>query len=288
MVLTALSTFHFVSSETAYLGRCRIYSDGGVWNTGDGQFVYFSGLKYENGKIEEMSTDGFAGSDVYDDGEFVSSLGKSGIGAQWENLNELSFLKATQGARLFKIVVTTTDTVYKPNEWMPYLMHRHVDFFGHSTLTEVEEEADRIAHENYIFPDSSTRYLTEEDLMGKSNEELRIGRNEIVARHGRKFQDKELQKYFDSKSWYFGYCEPDSFNNEYMLNEIEKKNMDHLIDTLQILESHERVCYQTLLHFYAQNEDLLYKESYRFTPSAETSIPPCNYCAVSRKIILCS
>ncbi len=208
--------------------RFAYYSDGGVWNTGDGQFVYFVGLKYENGKIEEMSTDGFAGSDVYDDGEFVSSLAKSGIDAQWDNLNELSFLKATKGARLFKIDVATTDTENRPDEWIPYLMHRHVDFLGHSTLEEAEVEADRIAHENYIFPDSSTRYLTEEDLMGKSNEELRIGRNEIAARHGRKFKDEELQAYFDSKSWYFGYCEPDNFNTEYMLNEIEKKNMDFI------------------------------------------------------------
>lgn len=39
----------------------------------------------------------------------------------------------------------------------------------------------------YMFPYSNTRLLTTNDIVGKTASDLRIGRNEIYARHGRKF-----------------------------------------------------------------------------------------------------
>jgi len=51
-----------------------------------------------------------------------------------------------------------------------------------------------------------------------------IARNEILARHGRRFKDNELQAYFDSKPWYTGYIEANDFN-ENILNEYESANM---------------------------------------------------------------
>ncbi len=77
----------------------------------------------------------------------------------------------------------------------------------------------------YVIPDSSSRRLTAADLAGLTKEQLRYARNEIYARHGRKFQDAGLQAYFDSKSWYVGVIEPDNFN-ENLLNQIEKDNLD--------------------------------------------------------------
>ena len=71
----------------------------------------------------------------------------------------------------------------------------------------------------YIFYDSDTRYLTDEDLRGLSSWELKIARNEIYARRGRLFNDSSLQNYFDSCSWYNGYISPNSFN-ENSLNKI--------------------------------------------------------------------
>ena len=76
----------------------------------------------------------------------------------------------------------------------------------------------------YIFYDSDTRYLTNEDLKGLSSWELRIARNEIYARRGRLFNDPSLQNYFDSCSWYNGYISPNSFN-ENSLNKIEQYNV---------------------------------------------------------------
>ena len=77
----------------------------------------------------------------------------------------------------------------------------------------------------YILPNSASEYLTKSDLKGLSAKECRLARNEIYARHGRRFQDEELQKYFDSCSWYEGTIEPEDFQ-ESMLNEYEKANRD--------------------------------------------------------------
>ena len=43
-------------------------------------------------------------------------------------------------------------------------------------------------------------------------EDLRIARNEIYARHGRKFDSNELRTYFESKSWYRGTVDPEDFS----------------------------------------------------------------------------
>lgn len=81
------------------------------------------------------------------------------------------------------------------------------------------------AASEYIIPDSDSRYLTIDDLRGLTKDECRYARNEIVARNGRKFKDRELQAYFDSKSWYYGYIEADQFNENTMLNDYERENM---------------------------------------------------------------
>lgn len=79
----------------------------------------------------------------------------------------------------------------------------------------------------YIFPDSSERLLTEADLQGLSSWELKIARNEIYARHGRRFNSQELQNYFDSRDWYRGTIDPASFTDE-MLSDIELANVQLL------------------------------------------------------------
>lgn len=78
---------------------------------------------------------------------------------------------------------------------------------------------------NYILPESSTRALTASDLAGLTKDQLRIARNEIYARHGRRFKDAGLQQYFDSQSWYQGTIAPDQFD-EGVLSEVEKANID--------------------------------------------------------------
>lgn len=82
----------------------------------------------------------------------------------------------------------------------------------------------------YILPDSSSRQLTASDLAGLTSEQLRIARNEIYARHGRKFNDDELQAYFNSQTWYNGTIEPNQFDDMSLLSEIERKNLEVIKD----------------------------------------------------------
>lgn len=81
--------------------------------------------------------------------------------------------------------------------------------------------------ERYIFPDSDKSYLTANDTDGLSKLILNYGRNEIYARHGKIFQFRELNSYFQSKSWYHGTITAADFDNG-ILNEYEKSNISYL------------------------------------------------------------
>ncbi len=85
---------------------------------------------------------------------------------------------------------------------------------------------------DYIFPDSDSRALTESDLSGLDAETLRIGRNEIYARHGRKFKDSALQSYFNDRRWYKPTDISDS-KIEQSLNKYEK-------DNIKLIQSYEQ------------------------------------------------
>ena len=89
------------------------------------------------------------------------------------------------------------------------------------------ETAAQSSSDDYIFPRSSYDYLNSSDFAGKTKEELRRGRNEIYARHGRRFNDKSLQRYFDSKPWYNGTVAPGAFK-ESVLNAWEKENISRI------------------------------------------------------------
>ena len=79
--------------------------------------------------------------------------------------------------------------------------------------------------DGFIFPDSSERLLTLNDLRGKNEWECRIARNEIYARHGRLFRSAELQQYFNSCDWYHGSIAANAFNDETMLSKLERDNI---------------------------------------------------------------
>lgn len=83
------------------------------------------------------------------------------------------------------------------------------------------ENADSVC--GFIIPYSDSAFLSEEDLKELSKYECTIARNEIYARHGRKFVNEELQEYFLSQDWYTPSIEASDFD-ESMLNEYEKKN----------------------------------------------------------------
>lgn len=77
----------------------------------------------------------------------------------------------------------------------------------------------------YILSNSGTKLLTSDDIAGLSKDQLALARNEIYARHGRKFKMAVYQDYFNKCSWYSvnpNYNYSDDNSN---LNEIEAKNV---------------------------------------------------------------
>lgn len=93
--------------------------------------------------------------------------------------------------------------------------------------SENRDIADLVAESNsgdYIIPDSDTRKLTTEDIEDLSLRELNYAKNEIYARHGRKFDSPELRAFFESKSWYKGTIDPSDFSDN-VLNQAERANV---------------------------------------------------------------
>lgn len=75
-----------------------------------------------------------------------------------------------------------------------------------------------------VFPDSSKRPLSAQDVTGKSETEISIAKNEIYARHGRPFQNQALCDHFASQPWYQARAD----YKESMLSSLEKRNAMYL------------------------------------------------------------
>lgn len=93
--------------------------------------------------------------------------------------------------------------------------------------TKIDTEESINSADSYIFPDSDSRYLTDDDLAGMDAATLRLARNEIYARHGRKFQTEDLNQYFSQKTWYAGYLSDSEFDDS-VFNEYEKENLIYI------------------------------------------------------------
>ena len=79
------------------------------------------------------------------------------------------------------------------------------------------------------------RLLNTTYLSRFSKDELRLMRNEILARHGWKFQSKDLQEHFGKQSWY----RPVADNKTIKLNIIEQTNVQ-MIKSEEIVPDSER------------------------------------------------
>ncbi len=72
------------------------------------------------------------------------------------------------------------------------------------------------------FPQASERLLTASELRNLSNEDLKIMRNEIFARHGYIFKTNDMRTYFQNQDWYT----PQYSNVNSMLTNIEQQNIE--------------------------------------------------------------
>lgn len=75
-----------------------------------------------------------------------------------------------------------------------------------------------------LLPYSDTRLITSEEAAALSDQELRIARCEITARHGKRVCSEKTKKYFETISWYHPSNDYDSAS----LSDIEKENLETL------------------------------------------------------------
>ena len=94
---------------------------------------------------------------------------------------------------------------------------------------KTEEKKEEVKKEpnssDYLFA-SDTKYITERDLMNRSQYDVSMIRNEIYARHGYIFIKEPYKSYFESKSWY---VKNPNFS-ETLFNPIEKYNKDFIVE----------------------------------------------------------
>ena len=91
---------------------------------------------------------------------------------------------------------------------------------GEGATDGVEDPGPDRGENGFIFPLSDRRLIAPEELDGLSREELRIARNEIFARRGRKFKTRSLKRHFSQFPWY----RPHSWN--VALNAVERANVE--------------------------------------------------------------
>lgn len=86
-----------------------------------------------------------------------------------------------------------------------------------------EKNSNKFARADKLMYTDSVKY-TKSDLDNLDEYGLRLTRNEIFARHGRMFNDQDLQDYFDDQYWYVAEFSPGEFDDS-CLNDVEKANV---------------------------------------------------------------
>ena len=84
--------------------------------------------------------------------------------------------------------------------------------------------------DDFIFPGSDERYLSENELADLNSEDTQQAINEIYARRGRIFKEEPYKSFFNGCKWYKPTYSAEEFKDKWF-NEYEKKN-------IQLLSSH--------------------------------------------------
>lgn len=90
----------------------------------------------------------------------------------------------------------------------------------------LEDEA-LITTEDYLISNSDIAYISMSSLQELTEEELILARNEIYARHGRRFDTAWIQEYFNGQSWYEGTIAPANFDPN-VFNKYEVENLSRI------------------------------------------------------------
>ena len=99
---------------------------------------------------------------------------------------------------------------------------------GNNGFTQWQQSRPTVLDE-YIFPDVDSRYLTDSEVDALTLQQVCYAKNEVYAIHGRQFVSVELQQYFGSKSWYYGFIAPADFTDT-VFNDFERANIQKLVN----------------------------------------------------------
>jgi hypothetical protein len=134
------------------------------------------------------------------------------------SINDLRLLRNEVYARHGRPFQTTWLAEYFRSE--PWYAPRKDFSDAELSATERANIAIITKREEELHQSLGTRLLTVADVQGLIPDDARRLRNEIYARHGRRFQDPKLQRYFASFAWY----KPTDAFRESQLNETERSN----------------------------------------------------------------
>lgn len=187
-------TIRFLLKDNKYI--C-IDSWQSTFISADGTWVDLDSFSYNGADFVQMTDFSFCGSEMYE-------LGKSSTELV-DQLNTMQFVKsaaavydrdvfhfcsADEGVKGLLKIQLNNSHVTGETKW------------GEEPYVQVYQESAEDLYQTDYLLDSHTRLLTAEELKGMSKQSLRLARNEIYARYGWLFEDRQLQNYFDKKIWY--------------------------------------------------------------------------------------
>lgn len=93
----------------------------------------------------------------------------------------------------------------------------------------------RESSDSYVLPSSASHSYSTSELSHLTDWELYLARNEIYARHGRRFNNDDLQRYFNAQSWYTPLYSPEDFDarSGSILNRVEQENASTILSLEQ-------------------------------------------------------
>lgn len=226
-----------------------ILADGVEWN--------LKTFTYDGADFVQQTDTGILGStwedtDLAEARDALNSLGlypaelvTTSIPDQVENLTRISTIQRYLTASMDDIMYYKSNPESEMMEYGETMFHSYrnenrenkgqKNFAAaaeHSDSGQQTASTETVSSGDYIIPDSSSRYITEEDLTGLSDYEILLARNEIYARHGRMFVNEDLDSYFRSKSWYQPTVSGSDFTEEYaasVFNDFERTNIDTIV-----------------------------------------------------------
>lgn len=209
-----------VTLPESWAGNCQMgTSDSGVtFYQTKSRELWTEQLGYQNGG--RLFSVYFATDDSYKNNPSYSVIGSTSEGTYYVTLP--TDLQA----------YTDDSTAY--NEFLD--MSRDVEWIKSQIVLTVDESdsSDTASgtDDEYIFPQSSSEYLSKDDLAGMNDDQIQMAINEIYARHNRRFVMQSVQDYFDSKSWYSGTVDAEDFDISVM-NQYEGANIGLMVEYMK-------------------------------------------------------